>query len=118
MLSQIKITFLSVGLIVGLTPASAQNPAWFSEETTDALAPISSNERETLIYALKEFNAIEKLLLDAERAAEPSSRVQLDYRALREDLLKVKLGVRAYLDGVREQPKRLEKIDGDYVKPQ
>lgn len=87
-----------------------------SDRAPTGTAPVSASEREVLAYTLEEFVALERLLIEAERRAEPDARIFIDYAALRRDLQEVKLGIRQYLGEERPQPRAFVPLEADYVR--
>ena len=74
-----------------------------------------SIERERLTAALRELDAIERLVRESESAAPTSgTRYHFDYARLRADLARVQAGIEDYLTPRRAQPRDPQALDGDY----
>lgn len=93
-------------------------PLYANDATTQPRAiaePSAEAEREALALALKEFQAIERLIAEAEARRPDGARVYFDYAALRAELTQVKVGIRQYLDERRPQPRTFEPLEATYV---
>ena len=77
--------------------------------------PSAEAEREALALALKEFQAIERLIAEAEARRPDGARIYFDYAARRAELSQVKFGIRQYLDERRPQPRSFEPLEATYV---
>lgn len=97
------LSLAAVGLLTSLEPAYAGDPAL---------------ERAHLTSAVRHLDMLDRL---AEHAASASpseysrSRYHFDYARLREDLERVRAGIRDYLTPQRAQPRAPEDLAGDYL---
>ncbi|PQA85863.1 RAQPRD family integrative conjugative element protein [Hyphococcus luteus] len=103
---------IASGLVLAAAPLRAEEMP-----TPDSAAAQRSAEaeREALARALQEFQAIERLIADAEARRLSGARIYFDYDALRAELTQVKLGIRQYLDERRPQPRTFEPLEASYV---
>lgn len=107
-----KTAIMISALALAASPLSAQEP----DAPGGAVAePSAEAEREALARALQEFQAIERLIADAEARRPAGARIYFDYDALRAELTQVKLGIRQYLDERRPQPRTFEPLEASYV---
>lgn len=105
-----KTAIVISALVLAASPLEAQ------ETQLPAVAePSAEAEREALARALQEFQAIERLIADAEARRPAGARIYFDYDALRAELTQVKLGIRQYLDERRPQPRTFEPLEASYV---
>lgn len=71
-------------------------------------------ERGALIRLIQEIDALAPLVAEAERQADRNGRVRFAYDWLRQDLEKMKRGVRDHLDRPRTEPDAPAPLSGDY----
>ena len=81
--------------------------------TTQAFAD-SDGERAALARLVGEIDQLAPLLSEAEAKADSKDRVRFGYAWLREDLDKVKAGIRSHLDRPRTEPQAVEPLLGEY----
>ena len=81
--------------------------------TTQALAD-SDGERSALARLVGEIDQLAPLVKEAEAKADSTGRVRFAYAWLREDLEKVKAGIRSHLDRPRTEPQAVEPLRGEY----
>jgi RAQPRD family integrative conjugative element protein len=117
------IRFTACGALIGF---ALMGPAWAASAADDtnksqptisqySTGAPSDAERADLARLIQDLNALEPLLTQARRDANPDARVKFQYRWLRADLDKIKRGIRAYLDGTRDLPRSIKPLQGDYV---
>lgn len=75
-----------------------------------------SSERDELGQVQKLLNQIEVTLIKAKTQAstESSERYFFDYQKLHSDIQKIRTGIESYLIPERSQPRKVEKIQGQY----
>jgi len=73
-------------------------------------------ERTELARLIHELEQIERLIEQAETAAESSQRIHFQYDWLRGDLARVKAGIREYLETVPLTPRTVTPLAGDYIR--
>ena len=78
---------------------------------TDA---VTDQERSALQRLNVELEAITKIIDEAQQAAIPDDRRQVNYQRLRADLLKIQQGILDAASAVRREPRSLPPIEGDY----
>jgi len=71
-------------------------------------------ERAALARLVGEIDQLTPLLKQAEAQADAKDRVHFGYGWLREDLEKVKAGIRAHLERPRTEPQAVEPLRGEY----
>jgi len=71
-------------------------------------------ERESLAHIVHELDALEPLLVEAEAAADPDSRIRFRYDWLREDLERIRRGIQEHIDAPRSEPRLIAPLRGDY----
>ena len=75
----------------------------------------STAEREALARLAHELQLVEPLIDAAEAAADPEARrYRFQYEWLRDDLARVRLGIRASLTRPRREPRTFPALRGDY----
>ena len=74
----------------------------------------TSGEKESLQRLAWEVHAMEQLLLEAERRADPSTRYPFRYDYLRKDLLTIRHGIEAYISTPQDTPLTINKLKGNY----
>ena len=109
---KITAAIAATSLALVTSPLHANETASHSRAIAE---PSAEAEREALALALKEFQAIERLIAEAEARRPDGARVYFDYGALRTELLQVKFGIRQYLDERRPQPRSFEPLEATYV---
>ena len=76
----------------------------------------SQTERTELARLIHELEQLERLVKQAEAAAESSQRIHFQYDWLRGDLARVKAGIREYLESVPLTPRTVTPLAGDYIR--
>lgn len=71
-------------------------------------------EREALVRLAHELEALEPLILTAQSQAEPDSRIRFRYDWLRQDLSRVRQGIREHIDTPRSEPRTFPPLRADY----
>ena len=71
-------------------------------------------EREALARLTHELEALEPLLRTAESQANPDARIRFRYDWLRQDLIRVRLGIQEHIDAPRAEPRTFPPLRGDY----
>lgn len=75
---------------------------------------VTDQERSALHRLNVELEAITKIIDEAQQAAIPDDRRQVNYQRLRADLLKIQQGILDAASAVRREPRSLPPIEGDY----
>ncbi len=71
-------------------------------------------EREVLARLIHELEAVEPLIAKAQSQANPDARIRFRYDWLRQDLERVRLGIREHINAPRAQPRNYPPLRGDY----
>ncbi|AHK80117.1 conjugal transfer protein [Ectothiorhodospira haloalkaliphila] len=71
-------------------------------------------ERAHLAQLASELASLESLIDEAERHADPDARIRFQYLWLRQDLDRVKQGIREHLQAPRAEPRQVPPLRGDY----
>jgi len=71
-------------------------------------------EREALSNIIHELQAVESLIDKAQARSEEDTRIQFQYRWLREDLGLIKSGIESHINAPRAQPRSFPPLRGDY----
>jgi RAQPRD family integrative conjugative element protein len=74
----------------------------------------ADTERGALIRLIQELDALEPLITEAERQADPAQRVRFAYDWLRDDLARMQAGLREHVERPRTEPQTVEPLRGDY----
>jgi len=74
----------------------------------------ADGEREALARLTHEIEALEPLIRSAESQANPDARVRFRYDWLRQDLIRVRLGIQEHIDAPRAEPRTFPPLRGDY----
>ena len=93
-------------ILILITLGLAIVPAWARAD--------ADTERAYLARWIHELTAIAPLLEAAERHANPDARIRFQYEWLRQDLDRIRMGVAEHLQAVRQEPRRVEPLRGDY----
>ena len=75
---------------------------------------ITDQERSVLQRLHVELASISKIIDEAQQAANPDNRRQVDYQRLRDDLQKIQQGILDAVNAKRREPRLLPPIEGDY----
>ena len=75
---------------------------------------VTDQERSALQRLNVELEAITKIIDEAQQAAIPDDRRQVNYQRLRADLQKIQQGILDAANTVRREPRSLPSIEGDY----
>jgi len=92
-------------LVLGLLGAAL--PVSFATADTDG-------ERTALAQLIHELQSIEPLIRQAESQANPDTRIHFRYDWLRQDLSRVRQGIRAHIDAPRSELRIFPPLRGDY----
>ncbi len=92
-------------LVSGLLVATA--PIHFAFADADG-------ERAVLARIIHELQAIDPLITEAASQANPDARVRFQYEWLRQDLDRIRLGIREHIDAPRSEPRTFPPLRGDY----
>ena len=76
----------------------------------------AQTERTALARLIHELEQLERLIEQAEAAAESSQRIHFQYDWLRGDLARVKAGICDYLESVPLTPRTVTPLAGDYIR--
>ncbi len=71
-------------------------------------------ENESLTALLEQLRIVHALVDQAEQNSDQSKRVNFNYAAVRADIKTIELGVEQYVAGMRDAPKRIEPLGGEY----
>lgn len=71
-------------------------------------------EREALARLVHELDALTPIIVDAEGQADTDAAIRFEYAWLRDDLLRMKLGLREHMTATRNQPRSFTPLKGDY----
>lgn len=74
----------------------------------------SALETDSLHAVLEQLQVLDALVNQAEQSADTSQRVTFNYAALRADIKTLELGVQQYVAGMRDAPRRIEPLGGEY----
>ena len=75
---------------------------------------VTDQERSALHRINTDLEAITRIIEEAEQAANPRDRRQVDYQRLRADLKKIQQGILDATNAVRREPRSLPPVEGDY----
>jgi RAQPRD family integrative conjugative element protein len=108
-------------LYVTLTRRQIFAPAITMAALTLTAVPVrlradAATERTELARLIHELEQIERVIQLAESAADSSQRVHFQYDWLRNDLARLKAGIRAYLETVPLTPRTIPPLAGDYIR--
>lgn len=92
-------------LLLGAFAIALQSPLAFAD--ADA-------EREALARIIHELELLQPLLAEAKAAADPDARIHFRYDWLRQDLERVRRGIREHIDAPRAEPRSVAPLRGDY----
>lgn len=73
-----------------------------------------ANEGELLAQLQRELEGISVLVSNAQARADAGQRINFNYEALRADLRTIQLGIEQYRAGIRDQPREIPPLLGDY----
>ena len=74
----------------------------------------ADGERAALARVIHELKAIEPLISEAASQANPDARILFQYGWLRQDLNRIRLGIREHIDTPRVEPRTFPPLRGDY----
>ncbi len=74
----------------------------------------ADGERAALVRLVREIDLLEPLAQEAERQADPSDRSHFAYDWFRQDLERIKGGIREHLERPRTEPNAARPLDGGY----
>ena len=95
-------------------------PAWLAAALLAAalgLQPVLADddaERAVLAGIVHELEGLEPLIREAEAQARPDARIRMRYDWLRQDLARIRRGIRDHLDAPRAEPRTFPPLRGDY----
>ena len=92
-------------LLLGAFAIALQSPLAFAD--ADA-------ERQALARIIHELELLKPLLAEAKAAADPDARIHFRYDWLRQDLERVRQGIREHIDAPRAEPRSVAPLGGDY----
>ncbi len=92
-------------LVTGILAATLAVP--------EALAD-TGGERAALARMIHELEVLEPLIREAEAQVRPDARIRLRYDWLRQDLARIRRGIRAHIEGPRAEPRTFPPLRGDY----
>jgi RAQPRD family integrative conjugative element protein len=76
----------------------------------------AESERAELARLIHELEQLERVLQQAQAAADSAQRIHFQYDWLRNDLARVKAGIREYLETVPLTPRTITPLAGDYIR--
>ena len=76
----------------------------------------AETERTELARLIHELEQLERLIEQAEAAADSAQRIHFQYDWLRTDLARVRAGIRDYLESVPLTPRTVTPLAGDYIR--
>lgn len=71
-------------------------------------------EREALAHLIHEIEALEPLIAKAQSQASPDARIRFRYDWLRQDLARIRSGIKAHIEAPRTEPRTFPPLRGDY----
>lgn len=71
-------------------------------------------EREALARLVHELTIMEPLIREAEAEADPDARIRFQYDWLRQDLARIRLGIRDHINAPHSAPRPVQPLRGDY----
>ena len=74
----------------------------------------AGGERAALARIIHELQAIDPLITEAASQANPDARIRFQYDWLRQDLDRIRLGIREHIDAPRSEPRSFPPLRGDY----
>lgn len=92
-------------LLIGFT--------WISLTCASAYADRDA-EREALARLVHELEVLQTIIDRAEQAADEDARVHFRYDWLRQDLERVRSGIKEHIDAPRNEPRIVKPLRGDY----
>ena len=95
------IQILILGLVSGMLPLGL------------AIAD-PDGERAALARITHELQALQPLIDEAAAQADPDARIRFQYDWLRQDLERIRLGIKAHIDTPRAEPRSFPPLRGDY----
>ena len=78
------------------------------------VAADDDGERAALAGIVHELEALEPLIREAQSQSRPDARIRLRYDWLRQDLSRIRRGIRAHIDVPRAEPRSFPPLRGDY----
>lgn len=81
---------------------------------TPAQATNNDAEKETLARLIHELDAMSPLILEAGGQALDDTRIRFNYTWLKQDLERIKSGIREYIDTPSTEPRSFSPLQGDY----
>lgn len=96
-----RSAYLGLFLLVTLSPVTA----WTADP---------DSERAALARLIHDIEALEPLVREAEGHADYDARVRFRYDWLREDLERVRMGIREHMNAPRAMPREIPPLRGDY----
>lgn len=79
--------------------------------------PLSADpegERDALARLVHELDALAPIIADAQGQADTDANLRFEYAWLKDDLLRMKLGLREHMTATRNQPRSFSPLKGDY----
>jgi len=81
---------------------------------TPPVAADPDGERAAFARLIHELDALAPIIADAEAQSDPDARIRFEYPWLRDDLVRIKLGVREHQTDSRQLPRSFPPLKGDY----
>jgi len=74
----------------------------------------SDGERDALARLIHELGALAPLIDEAAAQAEPDARIRFQYDWLRQDLVRIRMGISEHINAPRAEPRKVSPLKGDY----
>jgi RAQPRD family integrative conjugative element protein len=71
-------------------------------------------ERKNLIAVVRQIEALDQLIDQAESAADADARLKFNYRQLRHELTQIQSGIQRHLNAPSRTPRALAPLEADY----
>ena len=95
-------------------PTSWPPACWASCSRRQPATADADSERQARARITHEIEALEPLIYEAESQSVPDARAQFRYDWLRQDLVRMRLGIHEHLDAPRTQPRTFPPLRGNY----
>lgn len=89
-------------------------PAIFLLFGSNAVYADPEGERDALARLIHELDALAPLIADAQAQAQADANIRFEYAWLKDDLARMKLGLREHITATRNQPRSFPPLKGDY----
>jgi RAQPRD family integrative conjugative element protein len=89
-------------------------PAIFLLFGSNSVYADPEGERDALARLIHELDALAPLIADAQAQADTDANIRFEYAWLKDDLARMKLGLREHITATRNQPRSFPPLKGDY----